>query len=134
MEVIENEGKGLQYVKKIPPGWKFLPTDEEIIFEYLHKRILNEKLPCEDVIKEVHLYELDIPDLATLRKTKLTTEIEHNGKKIGVKNTLNFYWGLQQGENSRTEWMMREYSIKEFQIPKEPAGLEPHMKLDDAVL
>ncbi|XP_020270714.1 NAC domain-containing protein 67-like [Asparagus officinalis] len=66
--------------------------------------------------------------------TGLKTEIEHNGKKMGVRNTLNFYWGLQQGENSRTEWMMREYSIKEFQIPKEPAGLEPHMKLDDAVL
>ncbi|ONK66501.1 uncharacterized protein A4U43_C06F8850 [Asparagus officinalis] len=56
--------------------------------------------------------------------TGLKTEIEHNGKKMGVRNTLNFYWGLQQGENSRTEWMMREYSIKEFQIPKEPAGLE----------
>lgn len=43
-----------------PPGIRFVPTDEELVIEYLNKKINNQPLPIED-IRVLNLYEVS-PD------------------------------------------------------------------------
>lgn len=42
----------------LPPGFKFFPTDEDLILHYLPKKI--KRLPCySDFIPEIDLYNYD---------------------------------------------------------------------------
>ncbi|ONK66362.1 uncharacterized protein A4U43_C06F6940 [Asparagus officinalis] len=79
------------------------------------------------------------------KATEADTLIKDQGKVIGRRMTLKFLWGHQrEGKHWDSGWMMREYRIEEFQIPssqkrkgktpKNPAGSECNMKLDEAVL
>ncbi|RWR74213.1 NAC transcription factor 32-like protein [Cinnamomum micranthum f. kanehirae] len=47
---------------RIPCGYRFCPTDEELLLVYLKRKLHNLPLPC-DVIKEVELYEFDPNEL-----------------------------------------------------------------------
>ncbi|KAF8398368.1 hypothetical protein HHK36_017295 [Tetracentron sinense] len=51
----------------IPPGYRFCPTDKELLEDYLKNKILNRRLPC-DIIKEVNLYHYSPDDLAEMYK------------------------------------------------------------------
>nr|GMD67422.1 NAC transcription factor 29-like [Ipomoea batatas] len=46
-----------------PPGYRFLPTDEELILHYLKKRIMNYVLP-HNQIQEVNLYKYSPEELS----------------------------------------------------------------------
>ncbi|KAL6493657.1 hypothetical protein OROGR_032436 [Orobanche gracilis] len=38
-----------------PPGYRFMPTDEELIIDYLRKKVNNEPIPISS-INEVNIY------------------------------------------------------------------------------
>ncbi|XP_073303969.1 NAC transcription factor 56-like [Primulina huaijiensis] len=43
----------------LPPGFRFHPTDEELVVHYLKKRAASEPLPTNTIITEVDLYKYD---------------------------------------------------------------------------
>ncbi|CAK9183512.1 unnamed protein product [Ilex paraguariensis] len=49
-------------VIKLPPGFRFQPTDEEIVFQYLTRKIFSRPLPAT-IIPEVNIYKHDPWDL-----------------------------------------------------------------------
>lgn len=44
----------------VPTGFRFLPTDEELVCSYLEKKIQGKPLPC-DIISECELYGVKEP-------------------------------------------------------------------------
>jgi hypothetical protein len=46
----------------VPPGFRFHPTDEELVDYYLRKKVLSKKIDL-DVIKDVDLYKIEPWDL-----------------------------------------------------------------------
>ncbi|KAL5748527.1 hypothetical protein ACOSP7_025569 [Xanthoceras sorbifolium] len=51
----------------VPPGFRFHPTDEELVDYYLRKKIASKRIDL-DVIKEVDLYKIEPWDLQELCK------------------------------------------------------------------
>lgn len=51
--------------KVYPPGYRFMPTDDELILEYLQKKIRNEPIPIDE-ISDVYLKENNPKALAGL--------------------------------------------------------------------
>ncbi|WJX94610.1 hypothetical protein P8452_76013 [Trifolium repens] len=51
----------------VPPGFRFHPTDEELVDYYLRKKVLSKKIDL-DVIKDVDLYKIEPWDLQELCK------------------------------------------------------------------
>jgi hypothetical protein len=43
---------------RLPPGFRFQPTDEELVFQYLKRKILSWPLPAS-VIPEVNVCKYD---------------------------------------------------------------------------
>lgn len=46
----------------VPPGFRFHPTDEELVDYYLRKKICSRRIEL-DVIKDVDLYKIEPWDL-----------------------------------------------------------------------
>jgi len=46
----------------VPPGFRFHPTDEELVGYYLRKKVASQKIDL-DVIKEIDLYRIEPWDL-----------------------------------------------------------------------
>lgn len=46
----------------VPPGFRFHPTDEELVDYYLRKKITSRRIDL-DVIKDVDLYKIEPWDL-----------------------------------------------------------------------
>lgn len=47
---------------QVPPGFRFHPTDEELVDYYLRKKICSRRIEL-DVIKDVDLYKIEPWDL-----------------------------------------------------------------------
>ena len=58
-----SEGGELFDLNSLPPGYRFYPTDAEIIVFYLRKKIDHQSLPPNKII-EVNLYGYDPDELA----------------------------------------------------------------------
>ncbi|XP_028758766.1 NAC domain-containing protein 41-like [Neltuma alba] len=56
LSIIDN---GIVRIKKFPPGYRFCPTEEELIVKYLMKKVKNEPLPPNLIIPEVDIYQYD---------------------------------------------------------------------------
>lgn len=46
----------------VPPGFRFHPTDEELVDYYLRKKVASKRIDL-DVIKDVDLYKIEPWDL-----------------------------------------------------------------------
>lgn len=46
----------------VPPGFRFHPTDEELVGYYLKKKVASQKIDL-DVIKDIDLYRIEPWDL-----------------------------------------------------------------------
>ena len=62
MEEVKNYNKPLT-LDSLPPGYRFNPTDGEIIVDYLRKKVDHQPLPMDKII-EVNLYDHDPDQLA----------------------------------------------------------------------
>ncbi|KAK7350724.1 hypothetical protein VNO77_09628 [Canavalia gladiata] len=49
-------------VRKLPPGFRFQPTDEELVFQYLKSKIFSSQLPAS-IIPEINVSKYDPWDL-----------------------------------------------------------------------
>ncbi|XP_059669555.1 NAC transcription factor NAM-B1-like [Cornus florida] len=52
-----------EYLDRFPPGYRFCPTDKELLVDYLRSKVRNETLPVSP-IREVNLYDYD-PQILT---------------------------------------------------------------------
>ena len=59
---IIHDGQGRGGVCVVPPGFRFHPTDEELLYYYLRKKVSYESIDL-DVIREIDLNKLEPWDL-----------------------------------------------------------------------
>ncbi|KAF5179001.1 Nac domain-containing protein [Thalictrum thalictroides] len=67
MESTDSSSGSQQRQPQLPPGYRFHPTDEELVVHYLKKKIASDPLPVS-IIAEVDLYKFDpweLPGKAT---------------------------------------------------------------------
>ncbi|CAI9757329.1 unnamed protein product [Fraxinus pennsylvanica] len=129
---------GKDGVSKLPPGFRFEPTDEEIVFQYLARKIFSYPLPAS-VIPEISICKFDPWELpGDSDQDKYLFSNKENGNPmsretsggywkaigldkqimssnwtpiVGIKRTFVFYEGKNSQTNSRTDWLMHEYHI-----------------------
>nr|AIA57529.1 NAC domain-containing protein [Boehmeria nivea] len=122
----------------LPPGFRFYPTDEELVVHFLHRKVAL--LPCHpDVIPDLDLYPYDPWDLHGKalgednkwyfysRKTqnRVTSNgywkplgVEEavigrcGGKKVGTKKYLVFHAG-DASSSIKTNWIMHEFHLSD---------------------
>ena len=58
----------------VPPGFRFHPTDEELVDYYLRKKIASKRIDL-DVIKDVDLYKIEPWDLQGIAMNPLISVI-----------------------------------------------------------
>ncbi|KAF7803688.1 NAC domain-containing protein 104-like [Senna tora] len=122
---------------KLPPGFRFYPTDEELLVHFLRRKA--SLLPCHpDVIPDLDLYPYDPWDLHakalaegnqwyyySRRTQNRVTENGYwmpmgmeeaviggggsNTKVIGMKKYFVFYLG----DGVKTNWLMQEYRLSD---------------------
>ncbi|KAF2312825.1 hypothetical protein GH714_040541 [Hevea brasiliensis] len=80
---------------KLPPGLRFQPTDEELVFEYLKRKVLSWPLPAS-IIPEINVCQFDpwdLPgDIEQERYFFSNNEAKYpNGNRIN-RATASGYW------------------------------------------
>ncbi|KAH7834224.1 hypothetical protein Vadar_013917 [Vaccinium darrowii] len=122
----------------LPPGFRFYPTDEELVVHFLQRKAAL--LPCHpDIIPDLDLYpcdpwELDGKAMAEGNKWYFFSRTTQNritgtgywkpldndesivtstaGKKVGIKRCLVFYNG-EAPAGVKTNWVMHEYRLSD---------------------
>lgn len=64
MENVDNLARN--EVMRLPPGFRFHPTDEELILQYLRRKVFSCPLPSSIIPEIDHLYNYDPWDLPGL--------------------------------------------------------------------
>ncbi|XP_044503703.1 NAC domain-containing protein 83-like [Mangifera indica] len=82
-------------VVRLPPGFRFQPTDEELLFQYLKCKIFSSPLPAP-IIQEMNIYKYDPWDLPGNMKQERyffsNKETKYpNGNRIN-RATASGYW------------------------------------------
>ncbi|KAK6121321.1 hypothetical protein DH2020_044934 [Rehmannia glutinosa] len=123
-------------LNKLPPGFRFYPTEEELVVHFLHRKAAL--LPCDpDVIPDLHLYPYDPWDLdgkamgegkrwyfySRRTQSRITGSgywqsigveepiYSSDGQiKVGLKKYSDFYIGVPW-EGVKTNWIMHEYRV-----------------------
>ncbi|CAH9082026.1 unnamed protein product [Cuscuta europaea] len=123
----------------LPPGFRFTPTDEELVGHFLHRKAAL--LPCHpDVIPDLNLHSFDPWHLQgkamaegkkwyfySRRSSSRMTEngfwkpvgVDEPifsssgtaGDKVGMKKCYAFYVGEQTEGAIKTDWVMHEYRL-----------------------
>ncbi|KAF8404699.1 hypothetical protein HHK36_009587 [Tetracentron sinense] len=127
---------------RVPPGFRFHPTDEELLHYYLRKKVLDEKIDL-DVIRYIDLNKLEPWDIQgstpqnewyffshkdkkypTGRRTNRATAagfwkatgrdkvIYSSSRQIGMRKTLVFYTG-RAPHGQKSVWIMYEYRLED---------------------
>ena len=120
-----------QAVLRLPPGFRFHPTDEELVVQYLRRKALSFPLPAS-IIPDIDISKFtprDLPGgLSTERYFFSRMEAKYAGRAaesgywkvtgkesvivskgnmvVGMKRTLVFHY-----RGKRTNWMMHEYRL-----------------------
>ncbi|CAA7025139.1 unnamed protein product [Microthlaspi erraticum] len=124
---------------RLPPGFRFHPTDEELVVQYLRRKVTGLPLPAS-VIPEIDICKANPWDLPgdcdseryffSMREAKYPNGNRSNrstgsgywkatgidkqiGKKklvVGMKKTLVFYKG-KPPNGTRTSWILHEYRL-----------------------
>lgn len=71
----ELEEEKMNAFSHVPPGFRFHPTDEELVDYYLRKKITSRRIDL-DVIKDVDLYKIEPWDLQGI--VQVTKFLHHN--------------------------------------------------------
>ncbi|KAM0854330.1 hypothetical protein ACQ4PT_050487 [Festuca glaucescens] len=97
----------------LPPGFRFHPTDDELVGYYLKRRVDNLKIELE-VIPVIDLYKFEpweLPEKSFLPKRDLEWFFfVPRDRKYPNGKTLVFYKGRAPG-GERTDWVMHEYRL-----------------------
>ncbi|CAD6256945.1 unnamed protein product [Miscanthus lutarioriparius] len=105
---------------KLLPGFKFKPTDEEIMMRYLRPRAVNEPVPSTFIV-DVDILRSNPWDLRDLwRNTSFVKEYKDGHMETGaIVQQVTDTGGHRQLAGENTEWVMQEYSLVQ-------AGLTPY--------
>ncbi|KAG4110560.1 hypothetical protein ERO13_D13G056200v2 [Gossypium hirsutum] len=129
-------------INKVPPGFRFHPTDEELVVHFLQRKAAL--LPCHpDVIPDLHLYpydpwELDGKALGEGKQWYYYSRRSENrntrngywkamgmeesvvnrssSRRVGIKKYLVFFIGEAEGGGGggvKTDWIMHEYRLSD---------------------
>jgi hypothetical protein len=73
-EIMEStdSSSGTQHHPQLPPGFRFHPTDEELVVHYLKRRVASAPLPVT-IIADIDLYKFDPWELPS------NSHIDNNG-------------------------------------------------------
>ncbi|KAF7819876.1 Protein CUP-SHAPED COTYLEDON 2 [Senna tora] len=97
----------------LPPGFRFHPTDEELISYYLRSKVCDPSAFTSKAIAVVDLNKSEPWDLPGKDKEIFTSVAESVPILVGMKKTLVFYKGrAPRGEN--TNWVMHEYRLHNY--------------------
>ncbi|KAJ6845758.1 NAC domain-containing protein 83-like isoform X2 [Iris pallida] len=141
-----------ELIMRLPPGFRFHPTDEELVLQYLRRKALSVPLPAS-VISEVELGKYDPSELpgcyggekyffshlgeARYRRAARSGYWKATGKDkpvvasgrrnevVGMKRVLVFFRG-KPPRASRTDWIMHEYRLAGSGAV--PASMPTHCK------
>ncbi|KAG6585796.1 Protein CUP-SHAPED COTYLEDON 3, partial [Cucurbita argyrosperma subsp. sororia] len=97
----------------LPPGFRFHPTDEELIVYYLASKTFQASNFHGVNIAEVDLNRCEpweLPDEAKMGEKEWQIHSDSNGVKLGTKKTLVFYKGGAP-RGLKTKWVMHEYRL-----------------------
>lgn len=142
-------------VLRLPPGFRFHPTDEELVLQYLRRKVYSCPLPAS-IIPEVDVCKADPWDLpgdcAQERYFFSTREAKYPNGNRSNRATGSGYWkatGLDKQivtcrggqvvgikktlvfyrgkppHGTRTDWIMHEYRLV---LPENPASVAPPEK------
>ncbi|KAK6919964.1 NAC domain [Dillenia turbinata] len=120
----------------LPPGYRFCPTNAELIF-YLQRKINGQPLPPNEIIEaNVKYPKGDRPNRAAggdgyWKATGTERPIMEGARKIGFKQSLVYYVGRSPG-GVKTNWIMHEFRVP--QISPRPFASSNPMLLDQYVL
>ncbi|CDP08622.1 unnamed protein product [Coffea canephora] len=138
---------------QVPPGFRFHPTEEELLQYYLRKKVAYEKIDL-DVIRDVDLNKLEPWDIQgstpqndwyffshkdkkypTGTRTNRATAagfwkatgrdkvIYSNSRRIGMRKTLVFYKG-RAPHGQKSDWIMHEYRLDDNSTSNNAAEVE----------
>lgn len=88
----------------VPPGFRFHPTDEELVDYYLRKKVTSRRIDL-DVIKDVDLYKIEPWDLQGISTKSPQFPVKMIGALGNRSMTLFFkFWNrIMQNRNRRTK-------------------------------
>ncbi|KAB2038189.1 hypothetical protein ES319_D03G128800v1 [Gossypium barbadense] len=134
----------MNVLPQVPPGFRFHPTEEELVDYYLRKKISLRRIDL-DVIKDVDLYKIEPWDLQGREEQNEWYFFSHKDKKyptgsrtnrataagfwkatgrdkaiyskhdlIGMRKTLVFYKG-RAPNGQKSDWIMHEYRLETYE-------------------
>ncbi|GMJ04896.1 hypothetical protein HRI_004158800 [Hibiscus trionum] len=135
----------LNGLKKLPPGFRFQPTDEELVFRYLKCKVFSYPLPAS-IIPDLNVCNFDPWELPgeleedryffSMKEVKYRTGnrinrasasgywkatgsdkqiISRRNQVAGVRKTLVFHMG-KPPHGTRTDWIMHEYRLVTIRV------------------
>ncbi|EXB79899.1 NAC domain-containing protein 19 [Morus notabilis] len=134
-----------------PPGYRFAPSDEELIMYYLIPKSQDQIFEPNCIISEITLSDYTPEEIAVRksnngkRRNRLagdgywrlanTTDVySDNGVKIGSKSLLGFHRVIPNVKEEKTDWIMHEFSVLPSLDRKRKLttlGEEDMLKLED---
>jgi len=82
-------GVAVAALRQLPPGFRFRPTDEELVVQYLRRKALGVPLPAAVIPVVRDLYSLDPWDIPAAAGTPHGTwELEHRVPNIHHQLTV----------------------------------------------
>ncbi|KAI6706966.1 hypothetical protein NL676_009928 [Syzygium grande] len=124
---------------QVPPGFRFHPTEEELLHYYLRKKVAYEKIDL-DVIREVDLNKLEPWDIQEKCRIGSTPQndwyfFSHKDKKYPTGTRTNRataagFWKatgrdkiIYTPHGQKSDWIMHEYRLDES--THDPSALSP---------
>lgn len=90
--MMEEDHQIVRFKNTFPPGFRFHPSDEELIVHYLKKKINSNPLPAP-IVADIDLYKFNPWDLPGLLRSSLFT-ITSSKQLINVSKYNDFIYFL----------------------------------------
>ncbi|XP_068340401.1 NAC transcription factor NAM-B1-like [Pyrus communis] len=126
--VLNEVGSVDAHIDSLPPGYRFILTDDELILHYLMRKFMNEQLPINRFLN-VNIYQHHPRELTGIQREgtmtdwkmhayKLTNETDPPKKIDGTDMKLNdcVLCKIYKFSRSKTENKMNDTNCKEFAV------------------
>ncbi|KAL2459328.1 NAC transcription factor 29-like [Forsythia ovata] len=128
-----DEVSDYEYFQSFPVGFRFKPTHDELIVDYLMKKINNEKLPRNNITvnwrgRMVLIYIEGKKYKNGKRSNRAMSNgywkasgadnmVKRNGENVGCRKALVFNEG-KPPNGAKTSWIMHEYTVNNPPTPQ----------------
>ncbi|CAH2062628.1 unnamed protein product [Thlaspi arvense] len=113
------------------PGFRFHPTDEELIVCYMKKKVASPSNAPLSIIANIDLHKFnpwELPDsrIRYWKSTGTDKSILNSGglQRIGIKKALIFYEG-KPPKGMKTEWVMQSQASGIYEGPWDEEAIPP---------